>query len=485
MKIETKKMAGKDAVVVKFTEGTVSKFVEKDGVSELYVWRVSKEILTLSRRKAVLFLRKVVAVAKQNKIKSLSLAWSDVRTLVAEDVTDVMLGEILAIAFVMADFEFVVYKKKPSEGFAFIDTIFVQGASAEAISGIRRGEIVGAEINGCRSLANIPGGDMTPKKLVTAAKVAVKGTTITVKVLGEKEMLKLGMGAILGVGRGSEEESQFIIMEYKGNQKSPQPHPNHLLGQERGKDKRPLVLVGKGVTFDTGGLSLKPSDSMTEMHMDMSGGAAVIHTIALAAKLKLSIPIVALIPAVENMPSGSATRPCDILKSMSGRTIEVLNTDAEGRVILADAITYAKKYNPRAVVECSTLTGASLVALGMQASAVMATDETLRNEIVKLGEESGDYVWPFPLWEEYEEMIKSDFADVANIPSGGNSRRAGVIGGGMFLAEFAKDLSCPFAHIDIAPRMTATSGEHLSKGAAGAPVRLLLAIAENMSDKIA
>ncbi|HEX8994315.1 MAG TPA: M17 family metallopeptidase, partial [Candidatus Paceibacterota bacterium] len=178
----------------------------------------------------------------------------------------------------------------------------------------------------------------------------------------------------------------------------------------------------------------------------------------------------------------SAVRPGDIVKSMSGKTIEIANTDAEGRVILADAITYAKRYDPRLVVECSTLTGASLVALGFQASALMSTkdDPSFIMNLMQLGEESGDYVWPFPMWEEFEEMVKSDFADVANVPTSGWSRRAGVTGGGMFLREFAKDLSCPFVHLDIAPRMTSTSDEYLGKGAAGAPVRLLIKAVEEL-----
>ena len=172
------------------------------------------------------------------------------------------------------------------------------------------------------------------------------------------------------------------------------------------------------------------------------------------------------------MPSGTSIRPGDMLKSLSGRTIEVLNTDAEGRIILADAITYAKRYDPAAVVDAATLTGAALVALGVQCSAMMSTDDDFGKKLVELGEESGDYLWPFPLWEEYEGMTKGHFGDVPNISTEGNSRYGGVIAGGMFLREFAKDLSCPFAHLDIAPRMTSAPGEYLAKGAAGAPVPL-------------
>ncbi|TSC69321.1 MAG: leucyl aminopeptidase, partial [Parcubacteria group bacterium Gr01-1014_56] len=222
----------------------------------------------------------------------------------------------------------------------------------------------------------------------------------------------------------------------------------------------------------------KPGDSMYEMHMDMSGGAAVIHAVVLAAKLKLKVNVVGLVPAVENSPSGSAVRPGDILKSLSGKTIEILHTDAEGRVILADAITYAKRYDPKIVVDVATLTGASLIALGTQASAYMTNKESLVPTMQRLGEESGDYVWPFPAWEEYEEMVKGTFGDIPNISTAGNSRYGGVIAGGMFLREFAKELSCPWVHIDMAPRMTANANEFLAKGAVGAPVRLLLGIIE-------
>ena len=280
--------------------------------------------------------------------------------------------------------------------------------------------------------------------------------------MGRQEIRKAGMGAILGVAKGSELEPQFIVMEYWGT----------------AKNKKPVVLAGKGVTFDTGGLQAKPGDHMYEMHMDMSGGAAVIHAIVLAAKLKLKANVIALIPAVENSLSGTAVRPGDILTSLSGKTIEILHTDAEGRVILADAITYAKRYSPKMVVDVATLTGASLVALGQQASAYMTNKDTLVPVMQKLGEESGDYVWPFPAWEEYEEMTKGTFGDIPNISAAGNSRYGGVIAGGMFLREFAKDLDCPWVHIDMAPRMTATNSEFLAKGAAGAPVRLLLGIIE-------
>ena len=241
---------------------------------------------------------------------------------------------------------------------------------------------------------------------------------------------------------------------------------------------KPVVLVGKGVTFDSGGLQAKGGDHMYEMHMDMSGGAAVIHSVVLAAKLKLKINVVGLIPAVENTTGPQSMRPGDILKSLSGKTIEILHTDAEGRVILADAITYAKRYNPAIVADAATLTGAALTAFGEHANAFMTNREDMIPEFSRLAEHSGDYMWPMPLWEEYDYMVKGRFGDVPNVPATGNSRYAGVIGGGKFLEVFAKELGCPWLHLDIAPKMTAAPDEHLAKGAAGSPVRFFLALIE-------
>jgi leucyl aminopeptidase len=369
----------------------------------------------------------------------------------------------------MADYEHVAYKTKPKEGFAFVDTVAVRGTPKAGKEGFWMGLQIATEVNACRELSNTPGGDMTPELLADAARKAVRGTKAGVTVLDRIDMESLRMGGVLGIAKGSDEEPQFIIMEYWG------------LGKD--SKQKPVVLIGKGVTFDTGGLQIKPGDAMYEMHLDMSGGAAVIHAVALAAKLKLKVNVVGLIPAVENSPSGASVRPGDVLKSLSGKMIEILHTDAEGRVILADALTYAKRYNPACVVDVATLTGAALVALGTQASGLMSGDQNFENLLRKLGEESGDYVWPFPLWEEYNEMTKSTFGDIPNISTAGNSRYGGVIAGGKFLEVFAKDLKCPWAHLDIAPRMVTSQNEYLAKGAAGAPVRLLLSLIEQYGVK--
>ena len=301
---------------------------------------------------------------------------------------------------------------------------------------------------------------MTPQVLAKAAKQAVTGLPVTVRTLGVPELKRLKMGALLAVGRGSDTPPTFTIMEYKGG---------------AGK---PIVLAGKGITFDSGGLNLKSGDGH-EMHMDMSGAASIIHAVALAARLKSKKHVIGLIPAAENMPSGGALRPHDIITSLSGKTIEVINTDAEGRLVLADALTYAKRFSPSVVLDTATLTGGSLSALGMHASALLTRDEDLAVQLLSLSETSGDYLWRLPMWDEYEDSVRSIFADVANSQSGGAGRYASATNGVMFLWQFAKELDCPWAHLDIAPRMTSTKGDELAKGAAGEPVRLLYAFIES------
>ncbi len=470
MKFQT--TPAKDAITVEFIEGSLNRF---DG-KKLSIGYGNPPAggKTLNRRKFVLFTRKVVSLSKQNRLKSISVDFKDLKSLAPKDFSDAEVGKISATSFAMAGYEHNTYKRVPKDGFPSVEVVSFSNISKEGTEGMKRGQQIGEEVNLCRELANTPGGDLTPKQFSALAKKTIKGANTKVTVLGRKEMEKLGMGGVVGIGKGSDNEPQFVAVEYWGKSS----RGVALAQGSQGNASRPVVLVGKGVTFDSGGLNLKPGDHMYEMHMDMSGGAAVLYTVALAAKLKLKVNVVGLIPTVENMPGQHAVRPGDMLKSMSGRHIEVLNTDAEGRVILADGITYAKKYNPAVVVDVATLTGASLVALGTQASAIMSTDQKLEDTLRELGEESGDYVWPLPAWEEYEDMVKGIFGDVPNISTDGNSRYGGVIAGGMFLREFAKDLDCPWAHIDMAPRMTANSNEFLSKGAVGAPVRLLLALVE-------
>lgn len=434
-----------------------------DGRREIRLSVPDKKKIT--RRSLVLLVRRAILAAK--KLKARTVAVGATEFLFPHlALSGKELGRLVATEMDMANYDHVSYKSMPKEGWPFIEEVIITGKASVALkSGIDEGALLGAYVNGTRELANTPGGDMTPEKLAAEAERLAEGTKVSVKVLNVPAMEKLGMGAILGVGRGSDAEPRFIIMEYWG------------AGKTRGK--RPVVLVGKGITFDTGGLNLKPSSGIYEMHMDMSGAAAVMNTIAFAARRGLKKNIIALIPAAENMPSGSSYHPGDVLRSMSGKTIEVLNTDAEGRVVLADALEYAKRYEPRLVVDVATLTGASIVALGSYASALFTTSDRLTERVERWGEESGDYVWPLPLWDEYERDIKGTFGDWANT---GKPGKAGTQSGAIFLYQFTKGedgkSAYPWVHIDIAPRMTAAEGDELAKGAAGAPVRLLAQLVE-------
>lgn len=413
----------------------------------------------ITLRKIFIISRQIISLAKSNKIKKIAIDFKEFTDLNLK-ISPKELANLLSVNFEMANFDFVQYKTPPKEGWNFVEEVFVVGKiNRDVKMGFEKGLVIGREINNCRYLINTPGGEMTPKMLADKSKKAVKGTKVKVKVLNKKEMEKLKMGGILGVSRGSSEEPKFIILEYKGGK----------------KNEKPIVLVGKAITFDTGGLNLKPGDHMQEMHMDMAGGAAVIYTLVLASKLKIKKNVVGLVPAAENMPSGSSYRPGDILKTMSGKTIEVLNTDAEGRIILADALTYAAKYKPRAIIDIATLTGAAIVALGERASVILSNNENLEKLAREMGELSGDYVWPLPLWEEYEEEIKGTFGDIINVSK---KKNGGAIIGAIFLYQFVKDLSCPWLHIDIAPKMVSIEGEYLAKGASGAPVRLLIKLLE-------
>lgn len=417
-----------------------------------------------NQRKFITLCRHIVRIAKQNKYKKIAIQFDQTPELFVklEKTTPEHISQLAAENFEMANFDFTTFKTKPKEGWGMVDEILLCGKTSKSIeAAARKGQSIGKSVNDCRELANTPGGDMTPRRLAAAAKAAVKGLPVKVTILGKKEMKKLGMGAVLGVAKGSDEEPTFTVMEYKGG------------------TGKPIVLIGKGVTFDSGGLNLKSESGIYEMHMDMSGAASVIHSVTLAARLKLKKNVIGLIPSVENMPGASAYRPGDVLRSMSGKTIEVLNTDAEGRLILADAITYAKRFKPAVVLDSATLTGAAMVALGLYASGVLTRSDDLAETLSKLGEQSGDYVWRLPLWDEYEDSVKGTFGDLANVPGNGSgSRYGGATNGGMFLWQFAKELECPWAHIDIAPRMTAAPGDELAKGAAGAPVRLLISFIE-------
>ena len=300
----------------------------------------------------------------------------------------------------------------------------------------------------CRDVANMPPNICTPAYLASQARrLADSCQFITTKVIGEQQMAELGMNAYLAVARGSSNEAMMSIMEYKG-------HP----------DAKPTVLVGKGLTFDSGGISLKPSDGMDEMKYDMCGAASVLGVMTALAELKPPINVIGVLAGAENMPDGKSYRPGDILTSMSGQTIEVLNTDAEGRLVLCDVLTYAERFEPEAVIDIATLTGACVIALGSHATGLMSNHNPLAHELLNAAELSGDKAWRLPLWDEYQEQIESPFADMVN--TGG--RPAGAITAGAFLSRFTKKYN--WAHLDIAGTAWKSGKE---KGATGRPVPLL------------
>ena len=421
------------------------------------------KVSDITNRTFVPLVRALIRAAKKEKVTALAVDSSMFAFPALADWSEEFLGARIAENMLMADYEFTAYKSKKQDKTA-LKAVTIHGASKAFQKGVTEGIAIGEEVNACRTLANTPGGDMTPQTLAKAAKQAVTGLPVTVQTLSAAQMKKLGMGAILAVGKGSDTPPTFTIMEYQGGKGAP------------------IVLAGKGITFDSGGINLKGGDGH-EMHMDMSGAAAVIHTVALAARMKVKKHVIGLIPAAENMPSGSALRPHDIITSLSGKTIEVINTDAEGRLVLADALTYAKRFKPGVVIDAATLTGGALSALGLYASALLTRDEKLADTLLALSETSGDYLWRLPMWDVYEDSVKSTFADIANCVSGGAGRYASSTNGGMFLWQFAKELNCPWAHLDIAPRMTAAPGDELSKGAAGEPVRLLYAFVQAWTPK--
>jgi leucyl aminopeptidase len=315
--------------------------------------------------------------------------------------------------------------------------------------GFRHGQAVAEAQSMARRLGNLPGNICTPAFLAEAArKLAAGNSALKVSVLEQAQMEKLGMNALLSVARGSRQPPKLIVMEWRGGS----------------KQKAPIVLIGKGITFDTGGVSLKPPLAMDEMKFDMCGAASVIGIMSLVAQLELPINVVGLVPAAENMPDGMASRPGDIVTTMSGQTVEILNTDAEGRLILCDTLTYAHRFKPATIVDVATLTGACVIALGQHLSGLMSNDEALARELLRAGIEAEDRAWHLPLGEEYDDQLKSNFADFANVAG----REGGAITAACFLARFTRDTR--WAHLDVAGSAWKTGD---AKGATGRPVPLL------------
>jgi leucyl aminopeptidase len=347
-------------------------------------------------------------------------------------------------------------KKDEAKPKAIVELVLAGcGDHAKAVEkGANAGMVIGTCQNMSRDLVNLPGNHLSAENLADAARDAGKRGGLDVTVFDKKKITELRMGGLLAVNQGSEQPPTFTIMDY----------------QPKGKTKKTVVLVGKGVTFDSGGISIKPSAGMDEMKSDMAGAACVIGVLEAVAKLGLPLRVVGVIPATDNMPSGSAQMPGDVITTMSGITVEVGNTDAEGRLILADALTYAKReYDPDVIIDLATLTGACIVALGMKVAGLFSNDEALADEIFKAAQASGEKVWRMPLWDEYAEQIKSDVADLSNTGSKG----AGTITAAKFLENFVEGHG-HWAHIDIAGPAFAAKGGGGASGGTGFGVRLLI-----------
>ena len=337
-----------------------------------------------------------------------------------------------------------------------------EGADTDTLQrGIERGRIIGESVNFTRDMANEPGGYMTPTDMAERAREVASEFGLNIDVLDEARMEQEGMGALLGVSRGSDEPAKLIILKYAPREAAQQPDDNLL------------AFVGKGITFDSGGISLKPGENMELMKYDMTGGATVIGVMRAIAQLKPNVPVLGLAACSENLPSGKATKPGDILKAMTGKTIEVINTDAEGRLVLADAIAYAKKLGAKRIIDMATLTGAVSIALGDVNVAILGTDQALIDEVISAGKEVGEKYWQLPLDKEYTKQIKSDIADIKNV----GGRKAGTITAAAFLKEFAEDTS--WAHLDIAGTAWADDTKpYRAKGPTGIAVRTLIQIVE-------
>ncbi|HSB78248.1 MAG TPA: leucyl aminopeptidase [Candidatus Methylomirabilis sp.] len=327
------------------------------------------------------------------------------------------------------------------------------------VEAVRRGQIVAEATNAARDLVNEPGNSLTPTELARRAREMVRGTSARCRVLGPRELRRLRCGALLGVARGSQEPPRLIVLEFRGSRRR-EPH---------------LGLVGKGITFDSGGISIKPAENMEAMKGDMAGAAAVIAATCAIARLKLPIRVTTIVPATENLPSGTALKPGDVLRAMSGKTIEVINTDAEGRLVLADALFYAGKRNVTHLLDAATLTGACVVALGTLNSGAFTNNQALLDKVLAAGRAAGERIWPMPMDPEYAELIKSDVAEIKN--TGG--RKGGAITGAKFLEHFVGDT--PWVHLDIAGTFEADKEKgYQPKGGTGVLVRTFVNLATEL-----
>jgi leucyl aminopeptidase len=372
-------------------------------------------------------------------------------------------GSFVAEGAIAGSFETTVYQETPEKKIAVATVeLLAAGFDAKALeAGVTRGMVLGEAVNLARRLAITPANDMTPTILAGEAAGAAKDAALEIDVLDEDRARKEGMGSFLSVAQGSSQPPKFIVLRYTGD-----PSSKELLG-----------LVGKGITFDSGGISIKPADRMEEMKYDMSGGAAVIAAMSAIGKLKPKLNVVGIVPATENMPGGKATKPGDIVKAMNGKTIEVINTDAEGRLILADGLCYAGKLGATKIIDVATLTGAVVIALGHAAAAVVSNDEAFADAFLAAARPSGERYWQMPYYEEYSSQMKSDIANLKN--TGG--RAAGTLTAAAFLREFV-DEKTPWIHLDIAgTAYLDNESAWQAKGPTGIPVRAFVALVESLA----
>jgi leucyl aminopeptidase len=360
-----------------------------------------------------------------------------------------------------ATYRFEQMKSAPAKNASALRRIVLAVTKSDekrAARGLAQGLALAHGISLARDLGNLPGNICTPAYLAEQARKLAKHYRMKVQVLEQADMEKLGMNTLLSVAAGSSQPPKLIVLEYRTG----------------AKNQKPVVLVGKGVTFDTGGISLKPAPEMDEMKYDMSGAGSVLGTLKAVAEMKLPVNVVGIIPATENMPGGRATKPGDIVTSMSGQTVEILNTDAEGRLILCDALTYAERFDPAAVIDIATLTGACVIDLGHVVSGLFANDDPLAREVLTAGDHAGDGAWHLPLHDEYQDQLRSNFADFANI----GGRPAGAVTAACFLSRFTKQYK--WAHLDVAGTAWKSGKE---KGSTGRPVPLLTQFLVNRAAK--
>ncbi len=414
-----------------------------------------KNTVQVNEKDMLTTLESIASAVCRSSAKDVTLYFDGVEVAGEGDVSrdSEWLGQMTSIVFEKSHYRFTTTKSKKDDVPALKKVIVADTDNNRARkwkTGLTRGAAIGKGINYARELGNLPGNICTPVYLADQAKsLAARHAKLTARSLGQKQMEKLGMGAFLSVAKGSEQEGQLILLEYKGGAATAKPH----------------VLVGKGITFDTGGISIKPGAAMDEMKFDMCGAASVLGTFQALIELNARVNVVGIIAAAENMPSHRASKPGDIVTSMSGQTIEILNTDAEGRLVLCDALTYAERYKPKSVVDIATLTGACVVALGHHATGLYSNDQKLAEALLKSGEYCHDRAWQMPLWDDYQKQLQSNFADMANI----GGMPGGSVTAACFLSRFTKKYK--WAHLDIAGTAWKSGG---AKGATGRPVSLLV-----------